>query len=379
MNNLSRAALAVFIGAVCVPALALAAEMRVGEQPSFPIDAVLADDLYMAGGNVTSGGAIEGDLVSAGGTVLVSGDVSADAILVGGTITVIGSVGDDLRVGGGTITVQSAVADDVLMGGGQITLAGPGVGGDAIIGGGVVRIDAPVGGNVQAGGGEVYINARVAGDVSVHADKVTLGPQAHIQGNFSYSSPNEATLEDGAVVRGETFYEESPSARRSVAFGLLAFLSIAFLIKFVAIFISALILSLVFKRYAQELVTRAHAEPWRYLIWGLVFMIVLPVLSIALLVTLIGIPFGIIGLLTFVICMIFAAILAPVVIGAVVHKWIWKPDTYQISWRTILLGTFVYFLLKLIPFLGSLVLLGVMLIALGVAINIKKEALREWR
>ena len=380
MNYLSRISLTAIIGLVfIIPAHALAADVRVGEQLYLGSNATLTDDLYMAGGSVTSAGIVQGDIVSAGGNVLISGTVASDVMAAGGTITVLGTVGDDLRAAGGTVTIQNAVADDVLLGGGQIMLGGTGVGGDAIIGGGSVRIDAPIGGNVRVGGGEVYLNAAVAGDVEIKADKIVLGPQARIEGDFIYSSRKEATIEDGAVVVGETTFEERTPSGRAVAAGLLAFLSIALLVKFVAIFLSALIVALVFKRYTREVVQRAHGQPWRYLAWGVVFMIVTPFLSVILLFTLIGIPLGIIGLLTFVISMIFAAILAPIVIGSVVHKWIWKPAAYQISWKTILLGTALYVVLRLIPFVGGLVALGIMLIALGAAISIKKETVEEWR
>lgn len=380
MNNLSRGFLTALIGLVfIVPALAFGAEVRVGGQPSFLAETELADDLYMAGGSVTSAGSVKGDLVSTGGNVLVSGAVASDVMAAGGTITILGAVGDDLRIAGGTITIQSAIADDALIAGGQITLAGTGIGGDAIIGGGSVRIDAPVGGNVKIGGGEVYLNASIAGNVEIHADKITLGPRAHIQGNFTYSSGKEATIEDGAVVVGQTTFEERARGGRAAAAGLLASLSIALLVKFVAMFLSALVVALVFKRYAHEVVRRAYGQPWRFLGWGVVFMILTPVLSIALLCTLIGLPLGIIGLLVFIISMMFAALLTPLVIGSLVHKWIWKPAAYQISWKTILLGTFVYFLIGFVPLLGGLLDLGIMLITLGAAISVKKEIVREWR
>ncbi|RJQ34245.1 hypothetical protein C4568_02765 [Candidatus Parcubacteria bacterium] len=379
MNNLSRVSLAALIGLIALPVLTSAAEVRTGDQPSLATGTALTDDLYMAGGSVTSAGTIQGDLISAGGNVLVSGGVSEDVVVAGGTITIVAPVGDDLRAAGGTITIQSTIADDVLLGGGTITLAGEGVGGDAIIGGGQVRVDAPIRGSARIMGGDIYINAPVAGDLRVRADKLTLGPSARIEGDLIYTSPREAVLEEGAMVAGETTYEPSRDMKRAAAVGFFAFLTIAFLVKFLAVLFSALVFGYVFKRFAHELSARTLATPWSYLGWGLVFMIVLPIISIALFFTLVGIPFGIIGLLTFVASMIFGVILAPIVIGSVVHKWLWKRGEHEVSWKTILLGTVIYFILGLIPFVGGLIKLVVSLIAIGVAITLKKEELSKWR
>src|SRR3989344_748507 len=104
-----------FLGALLlVPAVGIAAEFRAGEQPSLSANERIADDLYMAGGNVTSSGAITGDLVVAGGNILVQGAVSADLAAMGGSIIILGNVGDDLRIGGGNITIGGPGRGDVV-------------------------------------------------------------------------------------------------------------------------------------------------------------------------------------------------------------------------------------------------------------------------
>lgn len=380
MNTYSRAiTLAALTGLLAVPALLLAAEFRTGDQPSHAAGITLADDLYMAGGSVSSAGTVRGDLTVVGGNVLVSGPVTADVTAAGGTITILGNVGDDLRAAGGTITVQATVAGDVLIGGGQITLGGARVGGDVAIAGGAIRVDTPVGGDVKLGGGDVYINSAIAGDVDIKAEKVTLGPKANIRGDLTYSATKEATVEEGAVVRGATKFEEAKDVRGAAKKGLLTFLTLAFLFKMIAMFVGALIIAYGLKRFARELVARTDAAPWWQLLRGTLFLIVTPVASILLLFTVIGIPFGILGLLTFVAAMIFAAMLTPIIVGSMLHKWIWKPATHEISWKTILLGTIVYAFIGLVPFIGPLIFCILMLIAIGAAISIKLEEIGKWR
>jgi hypothetical protein len=332
----------------------------------------------MAGGNVTSAGSVRGDLVIGAGSVLVSGPVSGDLMIGGGNITVSGEVTDDVRIGGGNVTIQSVVRGDALVGGGQVNLAGERIGGDVAVAGGTVRIDAAIGGSARIAGGDIYLNAPVAGDVEIEAEKLTLGPRADIAGDLSYRAPDPATLQDGAVVRGETTFEERVGRKEAEA-GLAAFFTFWIVAKFLMLLVGALLIGLAFQRYARELVAIAAARPLLEFGRGLVAVIVLPIISLILLATIIGIPLGVIGLLMLATMLIFASLIAPIVLGAVVHKLIWKPAGYLVSWQTILLGVALYFLLGLIPFIGLLVTCIVKLVALGATLNLKWGLAKDWR
>ncbi|MCR4325921.1 MAG: FapA family protein [Patescibacteria group bacterium] len=362
-----------------VPMLAFAAQFRAEEQPSLSSGETVNDDLYMAGGVVTSSGDVRGDLVAGGGSVLVSGAVSSDLIVGGGNITILGAVGDDVRAGGGNIIVSGDVGGDIVAGGGQIQLTGKNIGGDVAIGGGSVRIDSSVGGDVKVGGGDVYINGPVAGNVELDADKITLGPNADIGGNLTYTSVKEATLEEGAVVRGETDFTARKARGEMGGAALAGIFTLALLAKFLMLFVGALILLLIFRKYPAELVERAMDNPLREMGRGVVFLIVTPVVSVVLLVSVIGIPLGALGLLVFGAAMVFASLVAPIILGSIAHRWIFKPSDYQVSWKTILLGVALYILIGIIPIIGWIAKLVLIVLALGAMLNIKWAIAKEWR
>ncbi len=365
--------------AFLVPAVVLAATFHSGDTVSIHANAGenIADDVYAAGGTVTSAGSIGGDLYAGGGTVLITGSVLADAVIGGGTVTVTGSVGDDLRIGGGTIVVQGPVGGDVVVGGGQIQLAGGQIGGDVLAGGGTVRIESPVGQDVKAGGGEVYINGPVAGNVEIEADKITLGSNAIISGNFTYKSPNAAIIEQGAQVRGQTTYTPTPGKHASGA-ALAAFISFGLFVKILMLLTGALVIGLVFKRYSTHLVHSALRRPWPEMARGLIALIVLPVLSVLLMITVIGLPLGILGLIGFVALMIFTWLMAPVLLGSFVYQWFTKGE-FVVNWKSILIGVFAYVILSALPFVGWLIQFALMLLTLGTVLNHKWQLLKEWR
>jgi hypothetical protein len=364
---------------VFVPLAASAAQFRAAEQTSLGTSEAIQGNLYMAGGNVSSAGTVRGDLVAAGGNLIVSGATTNDLLVAGGSITITGDVGGDARVAGGNITIQSKVAGDVVVGGGQINVGGAGVGGDVAIGGGSITITAPVNGNVKIGGGEVTIDAEVKGNVEIKAEKITLGPRAVITGNFTYTASEEAKMETGAAVQGTVDFTKREGAEKSSEAAIAAFFSFALLAKLLMMLAGAFVLFWIFPRYARELVTNFAADPVSNLGRGFITLIVMPIASIILLITIIGLPFGVIGLLGFIALLIFTSLMVPIVVGSLIYKWITKSTGYEVNWQTILIGVAVYFLLGLVPFIGGIVKFFIMLIALGVVVKIKWQAAKNWQ
>lgn len=363
--------------ALALPMVTLAAEFRVGEQPSVLSTERVTGDVYIAGGAVTAIGAVSGDVAAAGGSVLISGDVGADVLFGGGNVTIISNVGDDIRGGGGAVVIQGRVGGDVLIGGGQVTLGGPGVGGDVVIGGGNVRIDAPVAGSLKAGAGNIYINAPVKGSVTVNANKVTLGPSAVIYGSLSYTSPNELVKENGADVRGEVKYTPGASFKPSHAL-LAGIISAWMLVKFLMLLVCALVFGLIFRGYSRKVVAMAVERPLAELGRGLLTLIVLPVISVLLVVTLLGIPFGILGLISFIALMLISWIVAPIIMGSYLYRYFFKGEM-EVSWKTILVGVLVFQLLSFVPILGWLVQCVTVLITVGVIVAVKWQVVKDWR
>lgn len=372
-------------GFVLTPIVVRAAEFKAGEQSSFPFGETVRDDLYMVGSTVSSAGTVFGDGMFAGGNVLVSGPIGGDIAAAGGTVTILADVGGDLRIAGGTVILQSRVNEDVLIGGGQVTVAGPGINGEVVVAGGQITITAPIAGDAKIRGGDIIIDSTISGDVDVRADKVTLGEHAVIGGTFTYSAPEEVTLAEGAVVHGETAYTKVESRtgakpeKRDIAKAFLALITVALFAKFLMLLVGALLLGYFFRRFTTETIMRTLAKPLGQLGRGVVVFIVLPVASIILLVTIIGLPLGALGLISFAALMIVTNFVAAIATGSVVHTWIWKPNEIQVNWKTILLGAVIYSILGIIPLIGWVVKFTILLMVLGAMCSIKSEILKSWR
>ncbi len=362
---------------IFVPVVSFGAVFRAGEQTSVNSNEKIIGDLYISGGSVTSSGSVSGDLIAGSGNILINGPVGGDLIAGGGTVTILSDVADDVRIGGGDINIQGKVGGDVLVGGGQVNIGGKGIEGDLVVGGGNVRIDAPVRGSLKVGGGNVYINSEIAGDIKIIADKVTLGKSANIKGRFSYKAGEELTKEDGAVVSGQVDFTPSRDKEVSVKF-LAGIASIWVLGSFLTLFLSSLFIGFMFKKYSHEVLNKAKDKPLHEIGRGLLVFILLPVLSVLMFVTLVGYPFGIMGVIAFVSLLLFGWIISPIIVGSVVYNYFSKGE-YVINVKTILVGVITYKLIGIIPVLGFIFQALLMLLTIGIIVSIKRKIVSEWR
>ena len=372
---------ALLVSAFIIPAFALAADVRIGNSPVVTSSEPSKGNLYLVGGNVTSAGRVGGDLVTLGGTIVVNGPISQDLLIGGGNLMVVGDVGGDIRAGGGNILINGRVGNDVVVAGGSTQISGSSVGGDVLWAGGALQVTAPVGGNMHLAGSEVVINSHVRGDVQFKGNKLTLGKDAVIDGNLNYTAKSEATIEAGAVVKGKTTFEPQKMGTTPglSAKSILAIFSVFVLGMFLAKLVFALALGLFFRRFAVAVVHTAMEQPLPEMGRGLVVLIVLPIVSIMALVTLIGIPLGVLGLVMFVALMLVSSGLAAIIAGSLAHKWMFKPDDYQLDWKTIFLGVAIYTLLGFIPFVGALAKFLLILLALGSVVKLKWDVVKGWR
>lgn len=76
------------------------------------------------------------------------------------------------------------------------------VGGRAWLDGGTVTVVGNVGRELKAAGGEIIVASTIGGDVELHAESIEIQPSAVINGDITYSAPQEAVIHEGARIEG---------------------------------------------------------------------------------------------------------------------------------------------------------------------------------
>lgn len=355
------------------PVLVWAATFQAGDSTMVAADQNIQGNLYMAGGNVSVLREVKnGDLYAAGGNVLVQGDVTKDAGLAGGTVNVLGRIGDDLRIAGGNITIGSKIGGELLAAGGQVSFApGAEVAGEAKIGGGNITLDGNFQQGIDVAGGTVTINGMIGKDAKIVAtEKVIIGSKAVINGNLNYQAPAEAEIASGATIIGKADFQKmdvsrrAPSAKKAVGASF-AFLSVWWFVKFAMLFVAALILSLVLGKKMDTLVNDTLADFGPKILFGLGMLILAPVILFFIFLTVVGIVPAIFGFLVYAALMILACVTEPILVGSWAYKKIYRREEYSINWKKILLGVFIFQVLRYVPFVGWLFDFILLLAVLG--------------
>lgn len=316
------------------------------------------DNLYAAGSDANVSGTVTGDLFVFGGNIIVSGPIQGDLMSAGGTLNINGKVSGDERVAGGTITISNSIDGDLLAAGGQINImSGSTVGKDVEIAGGNINYSGDSNGKVSVRGGNVYINGKVKGDLLVVAETIKIGPNAVISGNFNYSSPNEAVLEQGSTISGAvnfnktTLSEKKDMPNKGLLFG---FITMGLLIKLITTIIIVLIFIYFFKKQSEEITKEGISNFWENAGKGFIMLVIVPVVIIISFVSIIGAALGLIMAVLYALFLIISSIMAVLLFAQLCMKYVFKKEEYKLNWWIIILALLLFEIISLIPFIGWL-------------------------
>ncbi len=311
-----------------------ALEVMTGDKVVVPKGQVVDDNLFAAGEKVKISGRIKGDLIVFGGEVVIDGVVDGNVIVGGGDVKMTG-VAKNVFMGGGDVEMNGVVRKDLLVGCGDLSFNEKArVGKDAFLGCGEAKIAGKVYRNLKIGVGDLFV-----------------APTALVKGTLGYSADN-VIVSDDATVFGTIASYARPNYKKE-AEGFLA--GVALTHKILAFFTILLmgILAIVFVPNQVNLVTsKMISEFWKSLGWGILSLILIPLISILLFVTLIGIPLGILLLIVYAFGIFVAGIFTSVVIGTWILAKLGKPGL-SLIWA-LLLGLIAFKLITALPVVGGI-------------------------
>jgi cytoskeletal protein CcmA (bactofilin family) len=364
--------LAVVLLTLLTSAPVLAADLRSGDHITVASGEVIDDDLYIAGSDITIDGTVNGDLVAFGNTITVNGTVNGSLIAAGQTIDVNGNVSHSARLAGQTININGKVDGDLVVFSSETNISSKSeIGRDFLFGAGNVRLDGQIGRNVKGGGREVTISDGVGGYVDLTVDKLKLASTANIQGNLTYTSENEADVQSGAQIGGETTHN-IPEAKKPGPFAGIGGKILGFLMTFVI----GLVIILIAPRRSASAADTIRNRPWASLGWGAVVLFATPIAAILVCFTVIGIPVGLIALALYAIAIYISQIFVSLFVGRWILGRFRGIESKGIMIGALALGLVILTLLKLIPFVGFWVGLAVVLFGLG-AVLVSETTLRK--
>lgn len=326
------------------------------------IEGTINGDAYVAGGEVEVYGTINGDLLVAGGQVTVSGTVTDDIRAAGGTLRFAGRTGKNIAAAGGMITFEktSDLSGNLLLFGGNVQLAGS-VAEEAKISAGEVSVTGTVNGNVEFAGGRfvTHRGALIGGDLDVLVRE-----------------KNDVDIAGGTVQgRVEITTREPKQASRVLGFPQWVFW--AKVVWALSLLATALLLVFLFPRQLVQTGMTIVARPGMTALWGILGLLLVPVVVLLLMGTLIGIPlalfiFGLYVWLTY---------LSGVSAGVVVSHWLMGLSGKN-GWAlfgVVVVGVLAVQILTFIPYVGVAVTLAGLLFGLGALLLVLYDEMKAHR
>lgn len=374
-----------FLLCAIIPFSTHAAEFKSSEQ-SYTLDEgeQVDDDLFIASQQVTIDGDINGDLFAAASSIEINGNINGSVFLAASNVIINGDIEDDIFIGASNVSISGTSNDNVYIGAGTISTKKTfSSAKDLILGAGSADINGQIGKNLVMGAGTATINGTIdeSAYLSVGDDKkaasdtnspqLFIGEDAKIGGNLEYKSTAPAKIERGAAIGGKTDFkklEKGTVHSSRVDFGYNPFQNriltrtMAWLGSFFWLSFFGAMMVLIFKDKLDRVNDNAKSSYGHTFGYGLLAVIVTPLILIACALTIIGIPVAIILGVVYAIVMYFAKVFAAYAVG---KKILPKQSPYLF----VVLGALLVSVATVLPFIGWVINIVVLLFGLGAFVS----------
>lgn len=326
-------------------------------------------DNFFAGESVTLDKEVGATSFAAGNNVTASSKIDGASFVAGNNLS-LASEQDYLFAAGNNINLEHATAKDIFLAGNQINVQSSTIR-DLYAAGTAIRIDSDISRNAYLGAESVTINSRINGDVEISADSITIGEGAEITGTLNYPDNAKINISDSAKIANKTTYHvdlneaKEKTITSKVLDKLYSYLAM--------LLIGLILIALNQKVFKQiEKIKKDFKTIVKEFAFGFMFLVAVPVASIIVLCTVIGLPLSIISLMLYGILIYLSVIPTAYYFGNLIFK-----DKINNKYLVFALTLLIIYALKLIPVIGGLVSFISLCFGLGVYTELFKKQISE--
>lgn len=293
----------------------------------------ISHSFFLAGNDVSSKDTVKGIHFLAGNLVEFTGSAEYGAF-AGNSVKINGTIEKDLFAAGSSVEL------------GEDTL----IGRDLYAAATTVLIKANLSGNAFIGGSRIVLeNVTIDGDLNVEAGEIVIKGKSSVAGTFKYNDNAHITgLDDLAT--GDIITYAAPT--NEVSFGQSLTSKLVFLLGRLLV---TIVLVAIASKFAKRLLDEFSAkDSWKDLALGLGLLIGIPLASIFIMVTVIGLPLGIVGLVLYGLFAYLATSVTGGVAGNLIATKLFKKENLHIFLKYVI-GIVLIELMGLIPYIGSLI------------------------
>jgi cytoskeletal protein CcmA (bactofilin family) len=363
MPVIFRIATLVALVTAATPALAQFDDIwRVGAR----VHAVASDhnSLWAAGAIVAVRGSVKSDIWAAGAEVDVDATAGKSLWAAGAIVSVAGQ-SQDMYVAAARATVDARVNGKLSVAAARVLVGrGTEVGGITRLAGAEVVFSGTSRGAAEFYGDTVQINGRIAGNLRVRARSVSLAKGAIVDGDAVFETLDEPQIDVGATIRGRqtvTMPMRHQVDRRNVfvTWGAAVLFGVgAGLVLGIILLISA-------RPFVERGIDAIRSAPVRSALVGLGVLILVPLVASLIMVTIVGIPIGLLILLAFPLAISIGLVLAAFGLADRILNRDRAERSGGSRFVALLVGVVILAVVGIIPVLGFVVGIIALLVGLG--------------
>lgn len=331
-------------------------------------DEVIEGNYYAAGNSIEIYGTVNGDLFLVGNSIKVDSEqINGDIFAAGNSLKVKGKINGSLRLAGQYLEIDGEVARTVMAFGQSLDLSKDSVVKEHLnFYGQGLGISGKVEGRVEGAMESFRLNGEVVKDVELYIDDsnnqgLQLADSAKIGGALYYKSIKEKLVANSDKVGGGVHFNEIVKKTKKDSDSAKAF---GMLINLFGMLTIGMVLFYLCPKLFSQAIDLVYKKPVATFFKGFILLIITPILSILLLITVIGIPLALIILVLWFMALYLAQIVGSWILGSLVKDKIFKK--YKWSNLVILLvGIMLYLLLSKLPFIGWIIVMILYMLSWG--------------
>lgn len=300
---------------------ALAVDVREGSRMTIGSGETIEDDILFSGVSAIIDGTVKGDVFVFADNVVINGTIEGNLVVISSTLDVKGRVTGSTLAGSEDLLVTGKVDRNLVTAGGTLRIdQSATVGHNWIAFGEILRTDGRIDRGILAAADSLTIDGLVARDVKAYIDDLNIGSNAQVAGSVEYHSERQASVASGArtgelIFRPEKYefnWESNTWTGVGLAIGFGGFLAVG------------LILLSLFPQLRLDFYRSVAEKPWQTPLVGLLILLVTPIAAILVMITLVGLPLGLLSLLLYPLAIYFGQVLLSWTVGRLVaDRWTW--------------------------------------------------------
>lgn len=308
--------------------------------------------VFFAGEKISSEGDINGIGFMAGNEVSVDGNMEY-GFIAGETLNITSNIKNDLFLAGSDVnlTDDAVINRDLFVGAANITINNVTVKRNANLAASVIEIS----------------NTKIEGNLYISAEEIVMGENVVIDGKLSYN--------ENAIVTGISKVDvdkikkyalpelEKVSITTTIRTRLLSIIS-----QFLLLVIIFLLFPSLIKKIDKKIENNSISNYLTKMGIGFIALVMVPIASVIMMVTIIGLPIGFLLLALYCMSLYFSLLVTSYIIGNKINTYLLKkPYNYYSS---ILIGIILMKVISFIPVISGLVSFFGLLLGIGVIVNL---------